>query len=169
MAHLNFQTDGGFDKPTLAKLRAVIRCRSPHFLNEAEIDDVMSKILTDAAVTAAKAESTQDLATIAFAYARHSNYYSRAREFAEDLRRGMAESAREGYAEKAASSHDPTTQIAVRSVLRGLPPHLARALWLCDAEGYTLAEAATMLGVPLSTLNRQRVTARRMFTTAWAA
>lgn len=159
MAHYSFQTDGGFDSVTFAKLTSIVARRSSNLLNGAEVDDIVLKIVGDATLTASKPGSTQSVATIAFAYARRSDYYARARIQAEDLRQMMTAAARDNYAEKP-SPENIEHRMAVRAVLRTLPNHLARVLWLCDGEGYTLAEVAAMLGVSTSTVARYRTAAR---------
>lgn len=168
MAHFSFHSDGGFDSTTLGKLTSVVARRSSNLLNGAEVEDVVLKIVGEAVVTASKPDPTQDVATIAFAYAKKTNYYARARKQAEDLRRAMTAAAKDDYAEKP-SRVDIEHRVAVRAVLRTLPKHLARVLWLCDGEGYTLAEAAAMLGVSTPTLARYRAAARIQFKSAWAA
>lgn len=168
MAHFSFSTNGGFDEDSLGKLASLVKRRSSSLLNTAEVEDVMLRIVADAAFTASKPGSTQSVATIAFSYAKRTAYYARARAQAEDLRRGLAAEANEDYAEKP-SPEDIETRVAVRSVLKKMPQHLAQVLWLCDGEGYTLAEAALILGIPKPTVQSRRATARIQFKAAWAA
>ena len=179
MAHFNFGTTGGFDHTKMAQLRAVVARRSSSLLNSAEVEDIVSTIISAAVVRASKPDATQDVATIAFAYARHTNYYQRAKEQAVDLRMAMAaarndedsdadDEGADDFPDKA-EEDDLAERATVRSVERSLPKNLARVLWLCDAEGHTLSEASETLGVPVPTLHRHLRAARVAFKAAWAA
>lgn len=177
MAHLNFQHNGGFDDAKLKKLRSIVKQRANGALNHAEVEDIASSILTSAAITASKPDTSADLATIAFAYARNATFYSRAKVQAVDMRMALFVARDDDDSDTSepddgfdpASPMDLEAGVMVRSVLRSLPRDDARLLWLTDAEGLTLAEASEVLGVPVPTLHRRRVKARAAFRAAWAA
>lgn len=63
---------------------------------------------------------------------------------------------------------DPHLPHQLASLLAALPPRERAVLLLCDGEGWTHAEAAAMLGLPLGTLKsiaaRAKATARALWT-----
>ena len=154
-----------FTSDDLAKLKAVVRSKASAELSAADVDDIAGEILLSACVTAAHANTTAPIAALAFTYASLPSYYTYARKAAA----AVTDMDPTSYEWEAPDSSSATLSVEVRLVLYSLSPISRAMIWLCDVEGMTLAETATILGMSTATAHRRLEQAHDDFRAAWNA
>ena len=154
-----------FTSDHLAKLKAVVRRKASAELGIADVEDITGEILLSACVTAASADATVPVAALAFNYAALSSYYTDARKAAA----AVADEDPMSYEWGSGNSDTATLSVEIRHVLYSLSPISRTIIWMCDVEGMTLSESATMLGVSTATAYRRLQQAHEEFRAAWNA
>lgn len=157
--HHQFQ----FTSDDLAKLQSVVRSKASAELGTADVEDIAGEILLSACVTAANADTTAPIAALAFTYATLPSYYTDARKAAATV----ADKHSMPYERNSGDASTATLSVEIRHVLYSLSPTSHTIIWMCDVEGMTLSESATMLGVSTATTYRRLQRAREEFRAAW--
>ena len=158
----------------LAGLRNIVRRRASSRMNEFDVEDLAADFMVSAVVTASRPGKTAPIAVMARAYAAKSaDRYKRASQAATTTQKTLAvETEASGFSRAALNVEAAQDQYlggAVRHVLAALPRECARVLWMCDAEGATLKEAAIALNMPIATTHRRLAEARAAFRKVWTA
>jgi RNA polymerase sigma factor (sigma-70 family) len=154
-----------FTSEHLAMLRSIVKRNASTTLSKDHRDDIAGEILLSACVTASRPGSSASIAQIAFSYAKLPSYYS---TVAERMAK-VAEKDPTTYEWTDSAVSNATLSVDVRNVLSGLDPASRQIIWLCDVEGLTLSETATILGISTTTAHRRLEQAQNDFKAAWTA
>ncbi len=154
-----------FTSDDLAKLKAVVRSNASSGTSPADVEEITGEILLSACVTAARADTTASVAALAFEYAALPSYYVNVREAAATV----ADKDPISYEWRAQAAGTATQSVQIRHVLYSLSPMSRTIVWMCDVEGMTLSESATILGVSTATAYRRLRQAHDDFVEAWNA
>jgi DNA-directed RNA polymerase specialized sigma24 family protein len=154
-----------FTSDDLAKLKSVVRGKASAELSTADVEDITGEILLSACVSAANANTTVPIAALAFIYAALPSYYTEARKTAA----AVAGKDPMSYEWGSGDASTATLSVEVRHLLYSLSPISRTIIWICDLEGLTLSESATMLGVSTATAYRRLEQAHEEFRAAWNA
>ena len=154
-----------FTSDDLAKLKSVVRGKTSAQLGAADVEDITGEILLSACVTAWNADTTVPLAALAFRYAALPSYYTDARKAAA----AVSDKDPMAYEWGSGDASTATLSVEIRHVLYSLSPTSRQMIWMCDVEGMTLSESATMLNVSTATAYRRLKQAHEEFRAAWDA
>lgn len=154
-----------FTSDDLGKLKSLVRSKASAELSDDDIEDITGEILLSAVVSAANANATASVAALAFTYAQYPSYYADARSAASAV-------ATHDPCEYEWASPDTDTvplSVEIRHVLYSLSPASRTIIWMCDVEGMTLSETATVLGMSTATAYRRLKQAHEDFRAVWNA
>ena len=154
-----------FASDDLAKLKSVVRGNASAQLSDADVEDITGEILLSACGSAANTNTTAPVAALAFTYAALPSYYTVARSTAA----AVADKDPMSYAWSSPDASTATLSVEIRHVLYSLSPISRTVIWMCDVEGMTLSETATVLGVSTTTAYRRLQQAHEEFRAAWNA
>lgn len=154
-----------FTSDDLAKLKSVVRGKASAELSAADVEDITGEILLSAVVSATNADTTLPIAALAFTYAALSSYYSDARKAAA----AVADKDPMSYEWGSGDASTATLSVEIRHMLYSLSPISRTIIWMCDVDGMTLSESATILGVSTATAYRRLQRAHEEFRAAWNA
>ena len=147
----------------IERLRAVVRSKAGKIFNSCDVDDVTSQILIDS--LAVSQRTGIPVMRLAHTNAGRSRYYSRP---GEKLTRTLATCFDEREDLQARGESDFTEVVAIRDLIDRLPEDLRRALVTVRIIDSTLAEASSILKLPISTLHRKVCLAADIIRTAMA-
>jgi len=154
-----------FRSDDLAKLKSVVRGKASKELGTADLEDITGEILLSACVTASNTDTNASIAALAFTYAALPSYYTDARKAAASV----ADEDPASYEWGSGDSSTATLSVEIRHVLYSLSPISRKIIWMCDVEGMTLSESATMLNVATATAYRRLEQAHEEFRAIWNA
>lgn len=153
-----------FTSDDLAKLKSVVRGKASAQFGAADVEDITGEILLSACVTAWNADTTVPVAALAFTYAALPSYYTDARKAAA----AVSDKDPVSY-DWGSDANTATLSVEIRHVLYSLSPISRQMIWMCDVEGMTLNESATMLNLSTATAYRRLEHAHEEFRAIWNA